>query len=760
MAAEGGSLVSDILKKAATFDDVYLEETISKVEKRSNDLKEEIAQFLKQNYDEFMVQVNNTITIDQKVTEVTKEFRRLNNKVETSLKERLVKGAGKKEELEKQLNDTEAKIRYVEKLVKVQKKIEQIKVDLANDLSMKQYLEVSKAIQETTVLVNLISEGGCDAKVFYALKNQLAVLKSDLQCDLREQWNSFIKWKPSIPTQELNLTSALSIRHTIPNGVVPKFIDLNESMFYIFEEAERENRVKKYAEKLLDAFIRPLLKHPSLEITISDEEEEKGSLLRTLCVRDLGQSTRSLESCVNSIITLITSVIGMIPESQRAWFGNVLGQSIEPDFTLLFLKHVLSECIPKPESLDTEDFAKTSLLVTSLQDQLKEMNIFSESYCGLTDYISNVDTHIAHSECQAVLQQARDILLRPLHDTVKTTKSDTLVTPLKKLSVGGTFIAGEKQLRLTGSADELDISQLTVAFPTCLVSESIQQLVELLHNTLVRCMSAPDNLALQLYQTSRDMVDLFIAISQAYHSDSVQQLPLNATVQHNNYMYVAHNLLTIGHRFQTCVKCIGKISFIDYVPQLRKLGEDCFLAEMERQSNSILECLESFTTFDEVADRQSELERVIKQAILLIYNLSKVYSETLHHELFRRSQGGLLNVLVSELISRTLSLTDIPSADANALAEVFEAEVILKSPVALSLLSDEDEDRLPLICQTWDRLKELIFVLSASQNDIVSRWANGKGTLAKQFTVTEVKQLVRAIFRNTERRAETLSKIV
>lgn len=82
---------------------------------------------------------------------------------------------------------------------------------------------------------------------------------------------------------------------------------------------------------------------------------------------------------------------------------------------------------------------------------------------------------------------------------------------------------------------------------------------------------------------------------------------------------------------------------------------------------------------------------------------------------------------------------------------------LLKSPVALSLISDEDA--IPGICPNWERLKELIFVLGASQNDIVNRWDSGKGPLAKQLSVSEMKQLIRAIFKNTERRANTLTKI-
>ena len=43
--------------------------------------------------------------------------------------------------------------------------------------------------------------------------------------------------------------------------------------------------------------------------------------------------------------------------------------------------------------------------------------------------------------------------------------------------------------------------------------------------------------------------------------------------------------------------------------------------------------------------------------------------------------------------------------------------------------------------------------------DVASRWAEGKGPLAVEFSSSEMKSLVRALFQNTERRALALAKI-
>lgn len=59
----------------------------------------------------------------------------------------------------------------------------------------------------------------------------------------------------------------------------------------------------------------------------------------------------------------------------------------------------------------------------------------------------------------------------------------------------------------------------------------------------------------------------------------------------------------------------------------------------------------------------------------------------------------------------------------------------------------------------WEKLLELIKVLGASLKEIEVRWGNGKGPLAHEFTPSQVKQLIRALFQNTERRSNLLACI-
>lgn len=52
-----------------------------------------------------------------------------------------------------------------------------------------------------------------------------------------------------------------------------------------------------------------------------------------------------------------------------------------------------------------------------------------------------------------------------------------------------------------------------------------------------------------------------------------------------------------------------------------------------------------------------------------------------------------------------------------------------------------------------------MFVLSSSLKDIENRWADGKGPLANELKAEQIKNLLKALFQNTDRRAALLKHI-
>lgn len=69
------------------------------------------------------------------------------------------------------------------------------------------------------------------------------------------------------------------------------------------------------------------------------------------------------------------------------------------------------------------------------------------------------------------------------------------------------------------------------------------------------------------------IVSCFISTSSR---ENLLKFPHLAAIQHNNCMYLAHHLLTLGHHFQAHLPqplSEGVATFVDMVPGFRKLGK-------------------------------------------------------------------------------------------------------------------------------------------------------------------------------------------
>lgn len=119
-----------------------------------------------------------------------------------------------------------------------------------------------------------------------------------------------------------------------------------------------------------------------------------------------------------------------------------------------------------------------------------------------------------------------------------------------------------------------------------------------------------------------------------------------------------------------------------------------------------------------------------------------------------------MNGVITDIVGSIVILEDISSDDAKHL----ECLLTLIQDKAGGLFeSDEQGINVKVELQRnvpkWLRFCELITILNASLLEIADRWADGKGPLANEFSATEVKQMIRALFQNTERRANILTKI-
>ena len=114
-----------------------------------------------------------------------------------------------------------------------------------------------------------------------------------------------------------------------------------------------------------------------------------------------------------------------------------------------------------------------------------------------------------------------------------------------------------------------------------------------------------------------------------------------------------------------------------------------------------------------------------------------------------------------EVTDSIIALEDISADDTKQLSRLLKT-IADRAPELFEVPGDDKavvSVEIQKNVTKWQRFKELDMILNASMIDIGDRWASGKGPLAVAFSANEVKQLIRALFQNTDRRAAMLAKI-
>ena len=238
---------------------------------------------------------------------------------------------------------------------------------------------------------------------------------------------------------------------------------------------------------------------------------------------------------------------------------------------------------------------------------------------------------------------------------------------------------------------------------------------------------------------------------------------------HNSGMYLAHQLVTLGFSYRDKLPSLSSPTLVDLVPSLREAAADMMLTSMRLQRDKLKAILTTAGFPGLATDRRlsTGAEQGVRQVLHSLSHLQKVWQGVLPQGVYLRCQGTLLNTVMEELILIITSLEDI-SADAGEQLVSLLSQLLSKSKIFFAPETPERYTR------KWAKFEEVVRVLSANLREIEDRWEGGQvcskqrvhtliqlfqGPLAKEVPGEQVKQLVRALFQNTERRAALLAKI-
>lgn len=132
--------------------------------------------------------------------------------------------------------------------------------------------------------------------------------------------------------------------------------------------------------------------------------------------------------------------------------------------------------------------------------------------------------------------------------------------------------------------------------------------------------------------------------------------------------------------------------------------------------------------------------------------LKNVWQTILPSDLYNRTISSLLDVISSDFTKKVSLMEDISTTLSNGLVELIKTI----DEKGQSLI--EPDVSVYNMVPTWPKMLHLQFILDSSLVDIANSWKSGQ--ISQSFKAEDVKRLIRALFQNTDRRANALSSIL
>uniref|UniRef100_A0A8C6S748 Centromere/kinetochore protein zw10 homolog n=1 Tax=Neogobius melanostomus TaxID=47308 RepID=A0A8C6S748_9GOBI len=690
------SFVTEVLASSGKLEKEDLSGKICKLSRKVQDTKVEVCDFMKGKYKDFLPNLQDSEELMEQVGELSRELDTLKNCIDTEVKQSVHTSVTEYADLKQQLEKNTVLITLLGHLKEFHTAMDKF----TDALTAMKYVEAAEQLKKARDSMAFLKRWkDAQLPLLAVLNSELNIQRENLLYHLGLEWNRLVVW--TLPTP-------------------PKVKGISQTRSDV---------------ALLKYILRPLVVYPCLSVYVTRQE---GDGLVLALQRDEHQSSDTPSPALvygrlqPVLKTLHSHLLHVSVGNQK--LSSVLGDLIWEELSNCIIHDCLQHSIPSNSS------------------QL-------DQYC-------TVIKETEDKKCRDVIVAARKLMTSKMHNTVKICPETKLLLP--KLPGPGGDVKKQSAVKAEpGMVNAKQLSSSSMALPACRISESVQQLMGLALDTLTEARTAPPSgnaRALQLFFTVRNIFQLYYDVVPTYHRENLLKFPHLAAIQHNNCMYLAHHLLTLGHHFSARLpqmRSEGVGTFVDMVPSFRKLGVQCFLDQLNVQRTELLDRL---STAHNLCNLDDEVNyTAASKAVRQLKRLSTVWQDVLPVSIYCKAMGTLLNTAIAEITAKIMALEDISSEEGEHLHTLCQT-LLQDAPRVFTPLTEEKknlkyQEEVALYVKKWGMFKELAVVLKANLQEIVDRWADGKGPLAVEFSGSEVKSLVRALFQNTERRAVALTKI-
>ncbi|KAG8240692.1 Centromere/kinetochore protein zw10, partial [Homalodisca vitripennis] len=221
-----------------------------------------------------------------------------------------------------------------------------------------------------------------------------------------------------------------------------------------------------------------------------------------------------------------------------------------------------------------------------------------------------------------------------------------------------------------------EVSPHTFQFPSCQISKSTDELLDLVNEILREIPKNTDMCVVKLFYTARNVFIMYCDVVPEFHERLLNTIPQQSAILHNNAMYLAHHLMFLGPKYQPSFPPVLQshtTTFVDLVETLRSLAVSVFSKQLLMQKKHIIDILRDsgLVTLSDSPKFPEDIEKAIRQCLRQLALLQTVWQHVLPDNNYCKALGLLCNAFVEEIVQKVLSAEDIPADTAAQLVEVF-----------------------------------------------------------------------------------------
>ncbi|KAK4873186.1 hypothetical protein RN001_015215 [Aquatica leii] len=691
------NFLSEVLKSVEETEMDHADKKIRELTKKLSSYKQEINTYIQDVYKMHCRYPSTKLKLLVDVTKLCEDIDNIKNFLETVVLVEIENQHIRVDSLKKELEQLKTETNLVNDLIQIHEKF----LNVTHYQREKNYADATKELMEIDALLKQIPRNSVTESLHNTVTNEMVEL--DIQvCE--ELYEHFVMKEHKNGVLQENVLKI---------GKSSKFKDMLTILEKFGAASVELNRINKFCWVCI---CKPIM---STRTVVHVQETEDFNILKVSVKKT--HSFRSYKEVFENLLRVFNFI--QLHLNFEVDGDTIIGNNFKADFAQVLLKDCLGSTVPKTDSEraeykqvieDTKDFESKLVRLGFLKDKNP-----------ICEYVANMNNVPANMRCEKYAVEAISIMKKDLQNMVELGDSVNPTT--------------EDQ------------------FPQCYVSISCMELLNLAHEMLQQALLESNSSATCLIATMQSFFYQYGSIVYAHHEDFLQNIPQQVVLFYNNCTYLAHELTQLNKRyneqFSEEVLPMPPI-FKDQPHQLRTIGANTFLGYIKKHIESMERTLVEYKFESERLSQVIGTDTVksIKQRLHQYEILRTAWHKILPHSVYNKTLGRLLNCFCKRLIDTVVNASDILVTNTEVLIEMFRS-VLSRGP---KLFTNPEE--VNLYVESWQKLNKMVFILGANLAQITEEWE--RGSLRTQFTPDEVKRFIKAVFPNTDCRAQALNHIV